>query len=399
MNSFLWSGIVNKKKQANMMKKKYDHRSIEKKWQKYWLDNKIFKATSNSNKPKYYILDMFPYPSGAGLHVGHVTGYTGTDIMARYMRQKGYNVLHPMGWDSFGLPAEQYAIRTGTHPRITTKKNIDTYRKQLQSLGFSYDWDREMATSDPKYYKWTQWIFTKLYQKGLAYEAEVFVNYCPHLGTVLANEEVENGFSKEGGYPVIRKPLRQWVLKITAYAQRLIDDLDTVNWPESLKRLQINWIGQSEGAKINFIEKNTRQSITVFTTRPDTIFGATYLVISPEHPLADTITTKEQREKVLKYKKTSATKSDLERTELAQEKAAYGPALMESILLLKKRFLYGFPIMCSWDMEQVPLWQCLPTMKEILLLHKNFIFPLFLFLILIFLKLEKTIRNKSEKTF
>ncbi|MBN1914575.1 MAG: leucine--tRNA ligase [Parachlamydiales bacterium] len=302
------------------MRKKYNHRIIEKKWQKYWADHQTFKAQIDPKKPKYYILDMFPYPSGAGLHVGHVTGYTGTDILARYMRQKGYNVLHPMGWDSFGLPAEQYAMRTGTHPRITTKKNIDTYRKQLQSLGFSYDWDREMATSDPEYYKWTQWIFTKLYEKNLAYEAELLVNYCPDLGTVLANEEVENGFSKEGGYPVIRKPLRQWVLKITAYAERLLEDLEELDWPENLKKLQRNWIGKSEGAAIDFIEATTSEKITVFTTRPDTLFGATYLVLSPEHPLVSKITSLEQKEAVEKYQKTSSTKSDLERTDLVKEK-------------------------------------------------------------------------------
>ncbi|HRD55670.1 MAG TPA: class I tRNA ligase family protein, partial [Parachlamydiaceae bacterium] len=222
---------------------KYNHKKIESKWQKYWLANKTFKAEFDISKPKYYVLDMFPYPSGSGLHVGHVEGYTATDIMARYKRQKGFNVLHPMGWDSFGLPAEQYAIRTGMHPAVSTKNNIDNFRRQLQSLGFSYDWDREIATSDPDYYKWTQWIFTKLYEKGLAYESEMLVNYCPALGTVLANEEVENGKAKEGGHPVERRPLRQWVLKITAYADRLIEDLDLVDWPESLKKLQVNWIG------------------------------------------------------------------------------------------------------------------------------------------------------------
>ena len=237
---------------------KYNHLEIEKKWQKHWKEKKLFKAEVDPSKPKYYILDMFPYPSGAGLHVGHVTGYTATDILARYKRQQGYNVLHPMGWDSFGLQAEQYAIRTGTHPKDTTEKNINTYRRQLQSLGFSYDWDREFATSDPKYYKWTQWIFTKLYEKGLAYEAEILVNFCPALGTVLANEEVEDGKAKEGGYPVERRPLRQWVLKITEYAERLLKDLDLLDWPDYLKTLQRNWIGRSEGAKVTFLEKRNQ---------------------------------------------------------------------------------------------------------------------------------------------
>jgi leucyl-tRNA synthetase len=303
-----------------MQKARYDHRAIEKKWQKIWQTSKTYKAKIDLNKPKYYILDMFPYPSGAGLHVGHVTGYTGTDILARYKRLCGFNVLHPMGWDSFGLPAEQYAIRTGTHPRETTKKNIDTYRNQLQSLGFSYDWDREIATSDPSYYKWTQWIFTKLFEKGLAYEAEINVNFCPALGTVVANEEVENGKYIEGGYPVIRKPLRQWILKITAYADRLIEDLSTIDWPENLKKLQINWIGRSEGAKISFIEKATQEEIIAFTTRPDTLFGATYLVLAPEHPLVEKISTSKQQKAVEKYLKEVASKSDLERTDLAKEK-------------------------------------------------------------------------------
>lgn len=303
-----------------MQKAKYDHRAIEQKWQKIWQTAKTYKAQIDPKKPKYYILDMFPYPSGAGLHVGHVTGYTGTDILARYKRQCGFNVLHPMGWDSFGLPAEQYAIRTGTHPSITTKKNIDTYRNQLQSLGFSYDWDREVATSDPSYYKWTQWIFTKLYEKGLAYEAEVSVNFCPALGTVVANEEVENGKYIEGGYPVIRKPLRQWILKITAYADRLIDDLQTIDWPENLKKLQTNWIGKSEGAKISFFEKATNEEIIAFTTRADTLFGATYLVLAPEHPIVETITISKQKKAVEKYLKEVSSKSDLERTDLAKEK-------------------------------------------------------------------------------
>lgn len=300
---------------------KYDHQNTESKWQKYWLKNKTFRASNSRDKPKYYVLDMFPYPSGSGLHVGHVEGYTATDIMARYKRQKGFNVLHPMGWDSFGLPAEQYAVRTGTHPAATTRENIDNFRRQLRSLGFSYDWDREIATSDPSYYKWTQWLFTKLYEKGLAYEAEMFVNFCPALGTVLANEEVENGCSVEGGYPVERKPLRQWVLKITAYAERLIEDLDLVNWPESLKKLQINWIGRSEGAEVHFKVKGIDDRLTVFTTCPDTLFGATYMVLAPEHPLVQKISTPEQKSAIKDYQKIASSKSDMARTELAKTKS------------------------------------------------------------------------------
>lgn len=299
---------------------KYDHRKIEQKWQQFWRNNKTFKCAVDHSKPKYYVLDMFPYPSGAGLHVGHVVGYTATDILARYKRQCGFNVLHPMGWDSFGLPAEQYAIRTRTHPAITTKANIDNFRSQLQSLGFSYDWDREFATSDPKYYKWTQWIFTKLFERGLAYEAEMEVNFCPALGTVLANEEVDNGVSVEGGHPVERRPLRQWVLKITAYADRLLNDLDLVDWPEHLKRQQRNWIGRSEGAVTCFKEKETSEEIKIFTTCPHTLFGATYMVLAPEHPLVKRITTEEQEEVVEAYRKEARHKSDLDRTDLAKEK-------------------------------------------------------------------------------
>ncbi|NGX60114.1 MAG: Leucine--tRNA ligase [Chlamydiae bacterium] len=323
------------------MTRKYDHQRIEQKWQKIWEDRQMFKCEVDHAKPKYYILDMFPYPSGAGLHVGHVTGYTATDILARYKRQKGYNVLHPMGWDSFGLPAEQYAIRTGTHPEVTTKKNIATYRRQLKSLGLSYDWNREMATSDPKYYKWTQWIFTKLYEKGLAYEAEMLVNYCPALGTVLANEEVEEGVSKEGGYPVERRPLRQWVLKITAYAEQLLDDLDLLNWPDHLKRLQRNWIGKSKGAKIHFSIVGSQEKITVFTTRHDTLFGTSFLVLSPEHPLVDQVTTKEQKALVDDYKKKAAGKSDLQRTDLAKEKTGVWT---------------GGYVINPANQQQVPIW-------------------------------------------
>jgi leucyl-tRNA synthetase len=296
---------------------KYDHRKIEKKWQAYWDEKKTFEVESKAGQPKYYVLDMFPYPSGSGLHVGHVEGYTATDILARYKRKKGFAVLHPMGWDSFGLPAEQYAIRTGTHPAKTTEENIDSFRKQLKALGFSYDWSREFRTSDPKYYKWTQWIFTKLYERGLAYEAEITVNYCPFLGTVLANEEVENGRAKEGGHPVEKRPLKQWILKITSYAERLLEDLKTIDWSESLKRLQTNWIGKSEGAWVDFKIKAESEPLKVFTTCPDTLFGATFMVLAPEHPLLKKVSRSPEVEA---YIKAAGQKSDLERTDLAKEK-------------------------------------------------------------------------------
>jgi len=299
---------------------KYDHKAIEKKWQAYWDKNQTFKAEINHSKPKYYVLDMFPYPSGSGLHVGHIEGYTATDIVARYKRMKGFNVLHPMGWDSFGLPAEQYAVRTGTHPAVSTKANIDTFKRQLKAMGFSYDWSREVATSDPTYYKWTQWLFTKLFEKGLAYEAEMTVNYCPHLGTVLANEEVENGRSKEGGHPVERRPLRQWMFKITEYAERLLDDLEVVNWPSYIKATQENWIGKSYGATVHFPVQNSSATITTFTTRADTLFGATFIVLAPEHPLVDVLYTPEYKVAVDAYRRSVQNKSDLERTELNKEK-------------------------------------------------------------------------------
>lgn len=298
----------------------YNHREIEKKWQKYWLENKTFKTEDDSDKPKFYALDMFPYPSGAGLHVGHPEGYTATDILARMKRMQGYNVLHPMGWDAFGLPAEQYALDTGNDPAEFTKKNIDNFRRQIQSLGFSYDWDREVNTTDPEYYKWTQWIFLKLYEKGLAYIDEVPVNWCPALGTVLANEEVIDGKSERGGHPVIRRPMKQWVLKITEYADRLLEDLEELDWPESIKEMQRNWIGRSEGAEIHFAVDGTDKTFTVFTTRPDTLFGATYAVLAPEHPLVKEITTDEQKEAVEAYLDQIKSKSDLERTDLAKEK-------------------------------------------------------------------------------
>ncbi|UEX90924.1 leucine--tRNA ligase [Staphylococcus ratti] len=299
----------------------YNHQEIEKKWQNYWLENKTFKTKDNLGQKKFYALDMFPYPSGAGLHVGHPEGYTATDIVSRYKRMQGYNVLHPMGWDAFGLPAEQYALDTGNSPAEFTKRNIQTFKRQIQELGFSYDWDREVSTTDPEYYKWTQWIFIQLYKKGLAYIDEVPVNWCEALGTVLSNEEVVDGVSERGGHPVVRRPMKQWVLKITAYADRLLEDLDDLDWPESLKDMQRNWIGRSEGAKVNFNLEQSDATIEVFTTRPDTIYGATFLVLSPEHALVDEITTEAQKEKIKVYQTEAAKKSDLERTDLAKEKS------------------------------------------------------------------------------
>jgi leucyl-tRNA synthetase len=338
----------------------YSPKTIEPKWQQFWEKNKTFRAPDRPEKPKYYILDMFPYPSGAGLHVGHPEGYTATDILARYRRMRGYSVLHPIGWDAFGLPAEQYAIETNTHPRETTQKNIAEFRRQIKMLGFSYDWDREVDTTDPAYFKWTQWIFLQLFDtwydadkkkgrpiaelaippeiksqgdqavrryqdsKRLAYQAEVPVNWCPELGTVLANEEVMDGKSERGGYPVIRMPLRQWLLRITAYADRLLEDLDQVEWPESIKKMQRDWIGRSEGAEVDFPLPSGKGAagdvIRAFTTRPDTLFGATYMVLAPEHPLVERITTTAQKQAVKAYQKEAARKSDLERTELAKKK-------------------------------------------------------------------------------
>lgn len=299
----------------------YDHQEIEKKWQQYWKENKTFKTDTNDfSKPKYYVLDMFPYPSGNGLHVGHPEGYTATDIVARKKRMEGYNVLHPMGFDSFGLPAEQFAIQTGHHPSVFTEKNIDHFRDQIQALGFSYDWDREIATSHPDYYKWTQWIFTKLYEQGLAYIDEIPVNWCPELKCVLANEEVIDGRSERGGYPVIRKPMRQWVLRITKYADRLLEDLDLVDWPSSTKEMQKNWIGKSQGANVVFDIDGHDKQFTVFTTRCDTLFGATYCVLAPEHPFVEDIVTPEQRNAVAAYKRAASMKSDLQRTDLNKDK-------------------------------------------------------------------------------
>ena len=303
-----------------MSEREYNFTEIEQKWQKYWLENKTFRAEDNSPKEKLYVLDMFPYPSGAGLHVGHPEGYTATDIFCRFKRMRGYNVLHPMGWDAFGLPAEQYAVETGTHPSVTTAKNIATFKRQIQSLGFSYDWDREINTTDPKYYRWTQWIFLQLYKKGLAEIAEVPVNWCPALGTVLANEEVINGRSERGNHPVERRPMKQWMLKITKYAEELLKDIDDLDWPDGIKEMQRNWIGKSEGAEVTFKVDGTDVNITVYTTRPDTLFGATYMVLSPEHVDVPRITTPEHAEEIQAYQKRAAGMSDLARTELNKEK-------------------------------------------------------------------------------
>lgn len=301
----------------------YNPSAIEPKWQKFWVENKIFKTDdSDKTRPKFYVLDMFPYPSSSGLHVGHPEGYTATDIVARYKRMRGYNVLHPIGWDAFGLPAEQYAVKTGTHPRVTTQYNIEQFRRQLQAIGFSYDWDREVDTTDPAYFRWTQWIFLQLYKQGLAYEASMPVNWCPALGTVLANEEVIDGKSEVGGFPVIRKPMRQWMLKITVYAERLLEDLEGLDWPESVKEMQRNWIGKSEGAQIKFkVDGSENHEIEVFTTRPDTLFGATYMVLAPEHDLVAVLTTKEQFEAVETYKELAAKKSDQDRTDARRKKS------------------------------------------------------------------------------
>lgn len=298
----------------------FNHHEIEEKWQKFWEENKTFKTTEDDIKPNFYALDMFPYPSGAGLHVGHPEGYTATDIVSRMKRMQGYNVLHPMGWDAFGLPAEQYAIDTGNDPAEFTLHNIETFRRQIKALGFSYDWDREVNTTDTDYYKWTQWIFLKLYEKGLAYIDEVAVNWCPALGTVLANEEVIDGKSERGGHPVERRPMKQWMLKITAYADRLLDDLEELDWPENLKDMQRNWIGRSEGAEVTFKIEGSEETFTVFTTRPDTLFGATYAVLAPEHPLVDVISTEEQKQAIDDYLEEIKSKSDLERTDLAKDK-------------------------------------------------------------------------------
>ncbi len=357
------------------MKGLYKFNEIEKKWQQFWEQSRTFRAHDcDDSKPKYYVLDMFPYPSGQGLHVGHPEGYTASDIVARYKRMKGFNVLHPMGWDAFGLPAEQYAIQTGTAPEQTTQRNVDNIHKQIKSLGFSYDWDREVNTTDPNYYKWTQWIFLKMFnsffdeagQKAkpieqlpipeglserdrqkfiddnrLAYEAEVAVNWCPALGTVLANEEVVGGLSERGGHPVIRKPMRQWMLRITKYAERLLDDLAEVDWPESIKKLQVDWIGKSIGADVDFKVNGFDETIRVFTTRPDTLFGATYMVMAPEHRLVDILTTDDKKDAVKKYREEAARKSDLDRTDLAKDKTG--------------EFIGAYAINPVND-EKIPIW-------------------------------------------
>jgi len=303
----------------------YDPKAIEPRWQAYWRESGIFRAAIDPAKPKFYVLDMFPYPSGAGLHVGHPKGYIATDVLSRYKRMRGFNVLHPMGWDAFGLPAEQYAIETGTHPRETTRRNIDTFRRQIQSLGQDYDWEREIDTTDPGYVRWTQWIFSKLYERGLAYLALVPVNWCPALGTVLANEEVIDGKSERGGHPVVRMPMRQWMLRITAYADRLLEDLELLDWPEPIKKMQRDWIGRSEGARIRFaLPEHAGHEIEVFTTRPDTLFGATYLVLAPEHPLVEQITAPAQRESVQRYVERSQARSErLRQAEVGDKTGAF----------------------------------------------------------------------------
>jgi len=302
------------------MSNTYDHHAIEVKWQAYWEEHRPFQAKVDPSKPKFYCLDMFPYPSGAGLHVGHLEGYTATDIISRYKRMCGFNVLHPMGWDAFGLPAEQYAVKTGIHPALTTAQNIATFKRQMKRVGLSYDWDREISTTDPGYYRWTQWIFLQLFKRGLAYVAEVPVNWCPALGTVLANEEIVDGKSEVGGFDVIRKPMRQWVLKITAYADRLLEDLQLVEWPTSTLEMQKNWIGRSIGAEVEFAIDGLNGRIRIFTTRPDTLFGATYMVLAPEHPLVDVVTTPPQKAAVSSYRDAASRKSDLQRQELDKAK-------------------------------------------------------------------------------
>ncbi len=297
----------------------YDHQSIEPRWQKHWKEHATFRAERHAGRPKFYALDMFPYPSGSGLHVGHPEGYTATDIVSRYKRMRGFDVLHPMGWDAFGLPAEQHAINTGTHPAVTTNQNIEVFRRQLEMLGFAYDWSREVNTTDPGYFKWTQWIFLQLFKRGLAFQAEIPVNWCPELGTVLANEEVVDGRSERGNFPVVRQPLRQWQLRITAYADRLAADLEDLDWPET-KQKQRDWIGRSEGAEVDFPLVGREDALTVYTTRPDTLYGATYMVIAPDHPLTLEITTNEYQGDVQAYAEAAAKKSDMERTALNKEK-------------------------------------------------------------------------------
>ena len=332
------------------LRKKYPFDRIEPKWQRYWAEHKTFAAHEDPSKKKLYVLDMFPYPSGAGLHVGHPEGYTATDIYCRYKRMRGFNVLHPMGWDAFGLPAEQYAIKTGTHPAVTTRQNIDTFRRQIQMLGFSYDWDREVDTTDPEYFKWTQWIFLQLFKKGLAYESHVPVWWCDGCKTVLANEEVNaDGTCKDKGHlGVVRRPLRQWVLKITAYAERLLKDLDLVNWPDSIKEQQRNWIGRSEGASVQFKVHGSELTIEIFTTRPDTLFGATYMVLAPEHPFVEKVTTPSQKPAVSAYRSEASHKSELERAALEKDKspqARKGSSSRRSSVVPRFELAYRNPIL------------------------------------------------------
>ncbi len=298
----------------------YDFTAVERKWQDYWDRARTFRAEDDSDRPKFYVLDMFPYPSGDGLHVGHPEGYTATDIVARYKWMNGYNVLHPMGWDAFGLPAEQHALKTGIHPEVTTHRNIETFKRQIRSLGLAYDWDREVATTDPDYYRWTQWIFLQMFRRGLAYQAEVEVNYCPALGCVLADEEVVDGRSERGGFPVERRPMRQWMLRITAYADRLLQDLDLLDWPENIKEMQRNWIGRSEGADVDFAVEGAGQALRVYTTRPDTLYGATFMVLAPEHPVVGLVTTPDRRAEVEAYVAAARRRSDLERSDETRDK-------------------------------------------------------------------------------
>src|SRR6478672_9488509 len=351
-------------------RKPYPFDQFEPRWQAIWEKEQLFHARNpgeehfDTAKPKFYVLDMFPYPSGAGLHVGHPEGYTATDIVARYKRLRGFNVLHPMGWDAFGLPAEQYAIKTGQHPAVTTRENVAKFKSQLKRIGFSYDWQREINTTDPRYYRWTQWIFLQIYNSWfnpetnraepistyrgpdpdsvrLAYVADVPVNWCPELGTVLANEEVIDGKSEVGGFPVVRRPMRQWMLRITAYAERLADELEHLDWPQGIKLLQRNWIGRSEGVEIEFPIDGIDERIRVFTTRHDTIYGANYMVLAPEHPLVDRLTTDDRRGEVTRYRETVAAKSDLERTDLAKEKSGV--------------FIGAYAIN-PVNNEQIPIW-------------------------------------------
>jgi len=302
------------------MSHRYPFAEVEPRWQAFWEERSTFRVTEESSRPKFYCLDMFPYPSGSGLHVGHLEGYVATDIVSRYKRMRGFNVLHPMGWDAFGLPAEQYAVKTGIHPAVTTAENIANFRRQMKRSGLSYDWSREVNTTDPAYYRWTQWIFLRLFERGLAYVAEVPVNWCPALGTVLANEEIVDGKSEVGGFDVVRRPMRQWVLKITAYADRLLEDLQLVDWPTSTREMQRNWIGRSVGAEVDFPLDGVNGSLRIFTTRPDTLFGATYMVLAPEHPLVEVLTSPAQRAAVAAYREAAARKSDLQRQELSKEK-------------------------------------------------------------------------------